>query len=123
MISSLALSGEDEARRVGAVLDKRMERFGLTLPPDKTRLLPFRRPPKSQQKGKGPATFDLLGFTFYWARSPKGHWWMACKTRRVSLRRAKTAIYDWCRATGIGRLRRSTPHSIGACEATATTSV
>lgn len=88
---------EDDARRVVAVLDKRMGRFGLALHPDKTRLLPFRRPPKSQQRGKGPATFDFLGFTFYWARTRKGHWRMACKTRRASLRRAKTSIYDWCR--------------------------
>ncbi len=80
-----------------AVLDKRMERFGLALHPDKTRLLPFWRPPQSQQGGKGPATFDFLGFTFYWARTRKGHWRMACKTRRASLRRAKTSIYDWCR--------------------------
>jgi len=88
---------EDDARRVVAVLDKRMERLGLALHPDKTRLLPFRRPPKSQQSGKGPATFDFLGFTFYWARTRKGHWCMACKTRRASLRRAKMSIYDWCR--------------------------
>ena len=88
---------EDDARRVVAVLDKRMGRFGLALHPDKTRLLPFRRPPKSQQNGKGPATFDFLGFTFYWARTREGHWRMACKTRRASLRRAKTSIYDWCR--------------------------
>ncbi len=88
---------EDDARRVVAVLDKRMERFGLALHPDKTRLLPFWRPPKSQQHGKGPATFDFLGFTFYWARTRNGHWRMACKTRRASLRRAETSIYDWCR--------------------------
>jgi group II intron reverse transcriptase/maturase len=88
---------EDDARRVAAVLDKRMGRFGLALHPDKTRLLPFWRLPKSQQHGKGPATFDFLGFTFYWARTRNGHWRMACKTRRASLRRAKKAIYDWCR--------------------------
>ena len=88
---------EDDARRVVAVLDKRMGRFGLALHPDKTRLLPFRRPPTAQQSGKGSATFDFLGFTFYWARTRKGHWRMACKTRRASLRRAKTSIYDWCR--------------------------
>jgi RNA-directed DNA polymerase len=88
---------EDDARRVVAVLGKRMGRFGLALHPDKTRLVPFWRPPRSQQSGKGPATLDFVGFTFYWARSRKGHWWMACKTRRASLRRAKTSIYDWCR--------------------------
>jgi RNA-directed DNA polymerase len=88
---------EDDARRVMAVLGKRLGRFGLTLHPDKTRLLPFWRPPQAQQRGKGPATFDFLGFTFYWARSRKGYWRMWCKTRRASLRRAKQAIYDWCR--------------------------
>ena len=88
---------EDEARRVGAVLDQRLGRFGLALPPDKTRWLPCWRPPKAPQHGKGPATFDFVGFTFYWARTRKGHWRMACKTRRASLRRAKMSVYDWCR--------------------------
>ena len=36
---------EDDARRVLAVLEKRLGRFGLTLHPDKTRLLPLWRPP------------------------------------------------------------------------------
>src|SRR5215471_13861541 len=88
---------EDDARRVQAVLEKRLGRFGLTLHPDKTRLLPFWRPPQAEQRGKGPAAFDFLGFTFYWVRSRQGHWRMWCKTRRASLRRAKKAIYDWCR--------------------------
>ena len=56
---------EDEARRVQAVLGKRLGRCGLALHPDKTRLLPFWHPPKAQQHGKGPATFDFLGFTCY----------------------------------------------------------
>jgi RNA-directed DNA polymerase len=88
---------EDDARRVLAVLEKRLGRFGLTLHPDKTRLLPSGRPPQVRQRGKGPATFDFLGFTFYWGRSRKGYWRMGCKTRRASLRRAKQAIDDWCR--------------------------
>src|SRR6266446_450117 len=88
---------EDDAHRVLAVLGKRLGRFGLTLHPDKTRLLPFWRPPQEQQSGKGPATFDFLGFTFYWTRTRKGRWGMCCKTRRASLRRAKKALYDWCR--------------------------
>jgi RNA-directed DNA polymerase len=88
---------EDDARRVLAVLGKRLGRFGLLLHPDKTRLLPFGRPPQEQHSGKGLATFDFLGFTFYGARSRQGRWGMWCKTRRASLRRAKTALYDWCR--------------------------
>jgi group II intron reverse transcriptase/maturase len=88
---------EEDARRVRVVLEKRLERFGLTLHPDKTRLLPFWRPPTTQQSGQGPATFDFVGFTFYWRRTRTGHWRMGCKTRRASLRRAKQALYDWCR--------------------------
>src|SRR2546428_14195831 len=75
---------EDEARRVRAVLEKRLGRFGLTLHPDKTRLLPFWRPSTTQQSGQGPATFDFLGFTFSWRRTRTGHWRMGCKTRRAS---------------------------------------
>ena len=88
---------EEDARRVRVVLEKRLKRFGLTLHPDKTRLLPFWRPPTTQQSGQGPATFDFVGFTFYWRRPRTGHWRMGCKTRRASLRRAKQALYDWCR--------------------------
>ena len=88
---------EEDAQRVRAVLEKRLRRFGLTLHPDKTRLLPFWHPPMTQQDGHGPATFDFLGFTFYWRRTRTGHWRMGCKTRRASLRRAKQALDAWCR--------------------------
>ena len=88
---------EEDARRVRVVLEKRLKRFGLTLHPDKTRLLPFWRPPTTQQSGQGPATFDFVGFTFYWRRTRTGHWRMGCKTRRASLQRATQAIDDWCR--------------------------
>jgi hypothetical protein len=94
----IAFEQEEDARRVMAVLGKRLGRFGLTLHPDKTRLLPFRRPPAGQKGGKGPATFDFLGFTLYWARSRSGRWGMFCKTRSVSLRRAIQSVYDWCRS-------------------------
>ena len=89
---------EDDARRVMVALGKRLGRFGLTLHPDKTRLLPFRRPPGKQRGGQKPATFDFLGFTVYWRRTRKGGWGIGYKTRRASLRRAIQAVYDWCRS-------------------------
>ena len=95
--SIIGFEREDDAWRVRAVLEKRLGRFGLTLHTDKTRLLPFWRPSTTQQSGQGPASFDFLGFTFYWRRTRTGHWRMGCKTRRASLRRATQAIYDWCR--------------------------
>ena len=87
----------EDAERVMAVLPRRLQRYGLTLHPDKTRLLDFRRPPAVQQDGKGPGTFDFLGFTLYWRRSRRGRWHLACKTRRARLRRAIQAVSSWCR--------------------------
>jgi group II intron reverse transcriptase/maturase len=88
---------QDDAERVMAVLGKRLAKFGLTLHPDKTRLMPFGRPPKEHQKGKGPGTFDFLGFTFYWARNRWGKWNIRCKTRRARLGRAIRRVYSFCR--------------------------
>ena len=88
---------QDDAERVMAWLHERMASYGLTLHPDKTRLLPFRRPPASQQSGKGPASFDFLGFTLHWRRARSGRWNMWCKTRSSRLRRAIQVAADWCR--------------------------
>jgi RNA-directed DNA polymerase len=87
----------EDADRVWEVLPKRMKRYGLTLHPDKTRLLDFRRPPVGQDGGKGPSTFDFLGFTLYGRRTRKGRWRVGCQTRRARLHRAMSAVYEWCR--------------------------
>lgn len=88
---------QDDAQRVMAVLSQRLERFGLTLHPQKTRLLDFRRPPRSRGEGRSPTTFDFLGFCWYWRRTRTGSWTVACKTRRARLMRAIRAVYEWCR--------------------------
>lgn len=88
---------EDDAKRVVGVLGQRFERYGLRLHPEKTRLLPFGRPDKDDPRGKGPATFDLLGFTVYWRRTRSGAWRPSFKTRTARLRRAISAVADWCR--------------------------
>jgi group II intron reverse transcriptase/maturase len=88
---------QDEAQRVMEVLGKRLERFGLRLHPQKTRLLDFRRPPRSGEQGKGPASFDFLGFTWYWKRTRSGNWSIMCKTRRARLARAIRSVQEWCR--------------------------
>lgn len=88
---------QDDARRVMGVLGQRFKRFGLTLHPEKTRVLPFGEPPRGQSGGKGPATFDFLGFTHYWRRTQKGNWATSLKTRKVRLRRAIKVVADWCR--------------------------
>jgi RNA-directed DNA polymerase len=88
----------EDAERVMAVLPQRLQRYGLTLHPDKTRLLDFRPPPEAQRGGKGAATFDFLGFTLYWRRTRRGRWRLGCKTRRARLGRAIRTVYAWCRS-------------------------
>ncbi|HZH18266.1 MAG TPA: group II intron reverse transcriptase/maturase [Archangium sp.] len=87
---------QDDARRVMNVLGLRMKKYGLTLHPDKTRLLPFEHPSFGQQEGKGPATFDFLGFTLYWCRGRRGSWRLTLKTRTARLQRAVQAVSDFC---------------------------
>jgi group II intron reverse transcriptase/maturase len=94
---AIGFEREDDAKRVMGVLGRRFERYGLRLHPEKTRLLPFTRPGTREPKGKGPATFDLLGFTIYWRRSRTGSWVPGFKTRTARLRKAVVAIADWCR--------------------------
>jgi hypothetical protein len=88
---------QEDAKRVMDVLPRRMQRYGLTLHPDKTRLLPFGPPARRRQGGKGPTTFDFLGFCFYWRRGRSGRWRMWCKTRHARRRRALRSIAGWCR--------------------------
>lgn len=88
---------EEDARRVMAVLGKRLARFGLTLHPEKTRLLDFRKPLPERKKGRSPTTFDFLGFTWYWRTVRGGRWSVRCKTRRARLARAIRAVHVWCK--------------------------
>jgi RNA-directed DNA polymerase len=98
----MGFSCEEDARRVMDVLPKRFEKYGLTIHPEKTRLVPFERPsgaPKgtASEARTPPGTFDLLGFTHHWARSRKGTWVVKRKTSKSRFRRGLTAIADWCR--------------------------
>ena len=98
----MAFSVERDARRVLEVLPKRFGRFGLTLHPTKTRLLKFLRPAGHVSfTRRGPTraveSFDLLGFTHYWARSRRGYWVVKRKTSRKRFSRALKSINQWCR--------------------------
>jgi group II intron reverse transcriptase/maturase len=94
---------EEDARRVLEVLPKRFGKYGLALHPDKTRLVPFGRPPHQPTDGSSavggpPGTFDLLGFTHSWGRSRQGYWVVKRQTARDRLSRALTKIAQWCRS-------------------------
>ena len=95
---------EEDERRVLEVLPKRFGKYGLTLHPDKTRLVGFRRPAgpdTAGARGAGtPGSFDFLGFTHHWGRSRRGRWIVKRRTSRSRFRRALAKIADWCRRNG-----------------------
>jgi len=98
-VMGFACEGDD--RRVMEVLPKRFGKYGLTLHPDKTRLVAFVSPARTPQdglgKGSSPGTFDLLGFTHFWARSRQGNWVVKRRTAPDRLQRSLGKIDDWCR--------------------------
>ena len=92
---------EEDARRVLAVLPKRFAKYGLTIHPEKTRLVEFRRPNRPPPNGRGgdrPGTFDLLGFTHYWSLSRKGKWVVKQRTASDRFCRALKRVAEWCRS-------------------------
>ena len=95
---TLVFEREDDARRVLGVLSKRLEKYGLRLHPDKTRMVEFCSPSKSPRGGSQRGrSFVMLGFTHYWGRSRKGRWVVRRKTAKERLSRALREIGQWCR--------------------------
>ena len=93
----LVFAREEDARRVLAALPKRFAAFGLSLHPEKTRLVEFRRPPDQPGPGGSPRSFDFLGFTHFWGRSRKGNWVVRRKTAKDRFSRAVHVANQWCR--------------------------
>ena len=90
----MVFSEQGDAERVREVLSRRMARFGLTLHPEKTRLIAFQQP-RSGGGVRRPATFDFLGFTLFWGRSRRGWWALKVKTARGRFTRALKALKEW----------------------------
>lgn len=91
---------EKDARRVLDVLPKRFAKYGLRLHPDKTRLMCFERPRKSEpgrsQPDEEPRSFDFLGFSHYWGRSRRGKWVVQRKTASDRITRFLRKLNLWC---------------------------
>jgi group II intron reverse transcriptase/maturase len=80
---------ENDAVRFLAELRERLEKFALSLHPDKTRLIEFGRHAADDRKKRGlgkPETFNFLGFTHICGRSRRGLFLLHRKTRRDRMR-------------------------------------
>ena len=69
----LVFEREDDARRVLEVLTKRLDKYDLRLHSDKTTMVDFCRPWKSQQcDTQRERSFAMLGFTHHWGAPGRG---------------------------------------------------
>jgi RNA-directed DNA polymerase len=98
----IGVAREDDALRIIEVLPKRMSKYGLTVHPEKTRLVRFQPPQPGDSDTEGreppePTTFDFLGFTHYWGRSQRGAWVIKRRTAKSRLKRTLSALSEWCR--------------------------
>jgi RNA-directed DNA polymerase len=80
---------EADARRFLDEMRVRLEKFALSLHPDKTRLIEFGRYAAANRKRRGlgkPETFNFLGFTFICGKSRRGQFQLQRQTRRDRMR-------------------------------------
>jgi group II intron reverse transcriptase/maturase len=97
----LCFQYKEDAERVLGVLYQRFAKYGLSLHPEKTRLLEFGRfaAQNAARRGeKKSATFDFLGFTHVCARSRRGYFTIHVRTMRKRFKRSLKQVSEWCRS-------------------------
>ncbi len=87
-----AFQNQADAQAFYRVLPKRLEKFGLAVAPEKTRILRF-----SCLKLGLSGHFAFVGFELYWDRDWHGVPRVRKRTMRSRLRRAKRRIKLWCK--------------------------
>lgn len=91
---------QEDALKVTNTLPKRMNKYGLSIHPEKTKLVDF----NPYGKRKAP-TIDFLGFTHYWTKSRKGIAVVKRRTTAKGLRKGIKKIEDCCRKHRHERLK------------------
>ena len=120
----IGVAREDDARRIMEVLPKRMSKYGLTVHPEKTRLVRFQPPQARRLRNRGTGTHPTRGHSTFWdspttgADPSEAHGWSNGRRRRAD----SSVRSQRCR-NGAGRIctfrsRSSTRSSRRSCEAT-----
>jgi len=89
----LLFSNKEDAGRVMKVLAKRLQKYGLSLHPEKTKLVEV----TGRDRGS-PSTFDFLGFTHYMGKSRKGKRILKRKTSKKKLKASLQRMNEWMKA-------------------------
>jgi group II intron reverse transcriptase/maturase len=99
---------EGDARRFLDEMRERLQKFALSLHPEKTRLIEFGRLAVQNRRARGlgkPRTFNFLGFTFICGKSRKGKFLIKRKTRQDRMRAKLRTIKEEMRR----RMHQSIP--------------
>lgn len=86
----LGFTNREDAIRVLQVLPRRLGKYGLTLHPEKTKLIEMK-----QDKEQQSNTFDFLGFTHYMGKSRKGKTILKRKTSSKKLNGSLKRMDEW----------------------------
>jgi len=95
--SVLGFQYEGEAKRFLEAMKERFAKFGLTLHPQKTRLIEFGQYAEQRRKNRGlgkPETFDFLGFTHCCSKTRQGYFKILRLTIKKRLRATLAAIRE-----------------------------
>ena len=87
-----AFEYKEDAERFYDVLGKRLEKFGLQISVEKTRILKFGK--RWQEESEA---FEFLGFEFRWSKSRTGKDWVKRTTAKKNLRRSTRNLKKWCK--------------------------
>lgn len=82
---------ESDAIRIKSALAKRLNKFKLKLNEEKTKMVSFNR------NSEGKASFNFLGFTFYWGKSRNGFKVPKVKTDGKRMRTKLQKVNDWAK--------------------------
>lgn len=95
----MGFSDKTDAQRVMKAIKNRMEKYGLILHPDKTKIVKFQNPESGKYKrdDEKNGTFAFLGFTFYWGKSRKGKMHVRWKTSRNKFAAKLKGIKEFCK--------------------------
>jgi group II intron reverse transcriptase/maturase len=95
----LGFTNEEDAKRVMAVLPKRLDKYGLRLHPEKTKLIRL-----EEQQVKEHRTFDFLGFTHHMGTSVNGNRILKRQTSRKKFQASLHRMNDWIKENRHGQL-------------------
>ena len=92
----IGCENREDALTLLEALEKRLDKHGLTLNREKTRLVRFGRRWGDGSGNSGSETFDFLGFTHIPGKDRQGRYLVKRKTARKRFSRSLKSVAEWC---------------------------